>query len=186
MKPNIEVNVCKSPNDPKLSDRGGLAARLLRKVCVVAAGMTGRSGSLQRMVRRCGLSLPDSELVLVLKSSIRSCLYVIRNVPMSETQITDRLLELKGYRAELRKLSPQSEEATPLSLPFFPPVACREVSLPFRVELAACGYRETSTGCSIDRGHTYHYPSDIPTCKDQERALLERLASLEAVIEFYP
>ena len=40
-----------SPNDLKLSDGGGLAARLLRKVCVVAAGMTGRSRSLQRMVR---------------------------------------------------------------------------------------------------------------------------------------
>ena len=39
-------------NDPKLSDGGGLAARLLRWVCVVAAGMTARSRSLQRMVRR--------------------------------------------------------------------------------------------------------------------------------------
>jgi len=41
-----------TPNDLKLSDGGGLAARLLRWVCGVAAGMTDRSRSLQRMVRR--------------------------------------------------------------------------------------------------------------------------------------
>ena len=51
MKPNIEVNVCKSPNDPKLSDCGARRAGC-------AAGSAGssqrdaRSSSLQRMVRR--------------------------------------------------------------------------------------------------------------------------------------
>ncbi len=54
MKTNIEVNVCKSPNDPKLSDSGGRARPLHGggKVAAEAAGVTDRSSSLQRMVRR--------------------------------------------------------------------------------------------------------------------------------------
>ena len=49
-----------TPNDPKLSDGGGLA-RPLRAVArwwrSFAAGVTDRSRSLQRMVRRCGICL---------------------------------------------------------------------------------------------------------------------------------
>ena len=46
----------KTPNDPKLSDGGGRARPLHGggKVAAEAAGVTDRSRSLQRMVRRCG------------------------------------------------------------------------------------------------------------------------------------
>ena len=49
-----------TPNDLKLSDGGGQARPLHGggKAAAEAAGVTGRSRSLQRMVRRCG----DSEL----------------------------------------------------------------------------------------------------------------------------
>ena len=53
------VSERRTPNDPKLSDGGGLARPLHGggKAAAEAAGVTDRSRSLQRMVRRCG----DSE-----------------------------------------------------------------------------------------------------------------------------
>ena len=51
-----------TPNDPKLSDGGGQARRLpvvARWWRSLAAAVTGRSRSLQRMVRRCGVWIKD-------------------------------------------------------------------------------------------------------------------------------
>jgi hypothetical protein len=56
---NQEQNARSAPNDPKLSDCGGRARPLHGggQVAAEAAGVTDRSSSLQRMVRRCGLLL---------------------------------------------------------------------------------------------------------------------------------
>ena len=63
---NQEQNTRRTPNDPKLSDGGGLARPLHGggKAAAEAAGVTARSRSLQRLVRRCGRLGIDVAIVI--------------------------------------------------------------------------------------------------------------------------
>ena len=108
MKTPIEPRNVATPNDPKLSDRGGTALHVPaegKAAGSVAHAVTCRSGSLQRMVRRCG----DSESV-IFEEVIRDGVWCQRHPVTGEVTVSPPLSELRQVIDESGKWVRATEE----------------------------------------------------------------------------